>query len=84
MSPAPAAKGPPRPGLKWELFDIEADPGECHDLAAAKQEVVSEMAAAYDRWWTEMQPSLVNEGAYKTAPKENPFRELYRRQFPGG
>jgi len=84
VSPAPAAKGPPRPGLKWELFDIEADPGECHDLAAAKQEVVSEMAAAYDRWWTEMQPSLVNEGAYKTAPKENPFRELYRRQFPGG
>lgn len=71
---------PPR----WELFDLATDPGEKTDLAAAKPEVVRELAAAYDRWWAEVRPGLVNEEAYKTAPAENPFHTLYRRQFPGG
>ncbi|MFO7697071.1 MAG: arylsulfatase [Anaerolineae bacterium] len=34
----------------WELYDIEADRTEMHDLAGAHPEIVSELSALYDRW----------------------------------
>ena len=41
------------PGLEeapWELYDLRADPSECHDRAADHPERV---AAMIDRWWEE-------------------------------
>jgi arylsulfatase len=41
------------PGLDrapWELYDLGADPSECHDLAAAHPK---RLAAMVDRWWEE-------------------------------
>ena len=77
---------PPRPvplaERKWQLFDVAADYGEQTDLAAQHPEVVQQLAAAYDTWWTECQPLLVNEKA--VGPKLNPFAELYWQQFGGG
>ena len=63
----------------WQLFDVQADPGEQRDVAAGNPEVVRELDAAYDRWWGSVQPQLVNENA--TPPKENSFSTLYREQF---
>ena len=40
------------------LFDIPADPGEKHDLAAEHPEVVSEMNAAMESWRTSCKASL--------------------------
>ncbi|MBU1360439.1 MAG: arylsulfatase [Gammaproteobacteria bacterium] len=37
----------PRP---WELYDMEADRTELHDLAAQQPERVQDMAARYDEW----------------------------------
>lgn len=37
-------------GKPWELFDIEADRAEQHDLSAEKPEVVKELEAKYDEW----------------------------------
>jgi arylsulfatase A-like enzyme len=37
----------PRP---WELYDMEADRTELHDLAAKHPDRVRDMAAQYDRW----------------------------------
>jgi len=34
----------------WELYDMEADRSEMHDLSAAHPERVREMAAQYDAW----------------------------------
>ena len=34
----------------WELYDLRADPSECHDLAAAEPE---RLAAMIERWWEE-------------------------------
>jgi arylsulfatase len=34
----------------WELYDVVADPSECHDLAAAEPE---RLAAMVERWWRE-------------------------------
>lgn len=64
----------------WQLFDIKADPGEKRDIAADHADVVRDMEKSYDRWWDSVQPYLVNEKA--VGPRENPFKELYRKQFP--
>jgi len=65
-----------------ELYDIKADPGEKTSVLAEHPEVVAQMRAAYDRWWEEVLPALVNEDA--VGPRVNPFKELYWKQFGGG
>jgi arylsulfatase A-like enzyme len=64
---------------QWQLFDVKADLGEQTDVAAKHPEVVKELDAAYDKWWDSVLPGMVNENA--VAPKVNPFRELYEKQF---
>jgi arylsulfatase A-like enzyme len=66
----------------WQLFDIEADPGETTDVADQHADVVHELDAAYDKWWASLPPYLVNETA--VGPKVNPFKALYWKQFGGG
>jgi N-sulfoglucosamine sulfohydrolase len=63
---------------QWQLFDVSNDYGETKNLAAESPEVVKELAQAYDRWWDEIQPSLVNEDA--VGPPENSFKTLYWQQ----
>ena len=67
---------------QWELFDLKSDYGEKNNIASQHPELVKEFEAAYEQWWTSMQPLMVNENA--TGPKVNPFKELYWRQFGGG
>jgi arylsulfatase len=64
---------------KWELFDLTADPGEATDVAGKHPDVVKKLSAEYDVWWASLPPYLVNEDA--VPPKENPFKELYWKQF---
>ena len=68
---------------KGELYDLQTDPGETRNIAAQHPDVVEKLAKAYDQWWDETLPCLVNEEAYKTAPAVNPFKELYRKQYQG-
>ena len=68
---------------KWrlvenELFDLEADPGEKTDVAAEHPEVVAKMKAAYDVWWKESRPGMVNEDADLNGGK--PFVEAFKKQ----
>ena len=44
-------------------------------MIAAHPEVVAKLRAAYDQWWTDVQPLLVNEDA--VGPKVNPMKALY-------
>lgn len=66
---------------KWCLYDLKADPGEKSDIAGQQGDVVAKLDKAYDAWWMDVLPCLENEQAYKTAPKTNPFKEQYRKQF---
>ena len=47
--------------LRWELFDTEADPTECHDLASQHPDRLKELMAL---WWTQA-------GQYGALPLEN-------------
>ncbi len=66
---------------KWQLYDVKGDPGQQTDVVAQHPEVVKQLAAAYDQWWVDCQPLLVNEKV--VGPKLNPFAELYWKQFGG-
>jgi arylsulfatase A-like enzyme len=34
----------------WQLYDLEADISESHDLASTHRELVAELTAAWDKW----------------------------------
>ena len=69
-------------GEKWELFDVEQDPGEKTNIIEQNPEMAKELRARLDAWWAEVLPEMVNENAI--GPKENPFKERYWKQFGGG
>ena len=66
-----------------ELYDLKADPGETTNVIADHPDVVAKLRAAYDQWWKDVQPMLVNE-AVTNIPQINPLKELYWKQFGGG
>jgi len=65
-----------------ELYDLKADSGENRNVIAGHPDVVVKLRAAYDKWWDDVQPLLVNENVI--APKMNPMKDLYWKQFGGG
>ena len=65
-----------------ELYDLKLDPGESKNVIEQYPDDVAKLRAAYDKWWNDVQPMLVNENA--VGPKVNPFKELYWKQFGGG
>ena len=67
---------------RWQLFDVQMDPGEKNDVATVNLEVVASLAKDFEDWWKEIQPLQVNEDA--AGPRINPFKELYWKQFGGG
>jgi len=64
-----------------QLYDLKADPSETTDVSGDHPEVVAKLSAAYDQWWQECLPLMVNENV--TGPKINPFQKLYFEQFGG-
>lgn len=60
---------------RLELYDIQKDPGQEHDLAAHNRQLVEELVSAYEEWWR-----LASERADEYSrivlgdPAENPAR----------
>ncbi len=59
-----------------ELFDIKADRGQGRNVFAQHPEVATAMRAAYDAWWTEVQPALEEneQGSGGELPKKGKKR----------
>jgi arylsulfatase len=72
-----AKAGPPN----WQLFDLSVDYGQTKDVIEGHPEVARDLASAYDAWWAECLPLMVNERA--VGPAINPFQVLYYQQFGG-
>jgi arylsulfatase len=65
----------------WQLFDLSVDYAQKNNVIAQHPEVARELSAAFDQWWFECLPLMVNEKAM--GPAINPFQEIYYRQFGG-
>ena len=65
-----------------QLYDLETDPGETTDVANEHPDTVAALRAAYDQWWDDIQPGLVNENV--VGPRVNPMKALYWEQLGGG
>jgi arylsulfatase len=62
-----------------ELYDIRNDPSETTNVIDLHPEIVLDMRAAYDRWWSDTRPLMVNESAPNSPSR--PFFERYARQL---
>ena len=49
--PDPAHK---RPDIGWQLYDMEADPGEKTNLAGAHPELVAQLSRLYETWYADI------------------------------
>ena len=62
-----------------ELYDIQNDPYEKTDVADQHPEVVAEMREAFDAWWEETLPLMVNEDA--PYAEKQPATVRYEKQL---
>ena len=67
---------------KNQLFDMAADPGQKVNVAEENPEVVKEMLAAYEKFWDEARPLMVNEDAPMS--KTRPYHVWYAEQLENG
>jgi len=65
-----------------ELHDILADPAEEKNVIADHPEVVAKMRAAYDAWWAEAVPLMVNEKVPNSPTR--PYFVHYEAQLKNG
>lgn len=61
-----------------QLFDMTLDPGQTTDVAGEHPELVEQMRTAYDAWWRETVPMMVNEDAPMSPTR--PFHVLFEQQ----
>ena len=50
------------PADRWVLFDVKKDPACQHDLSAANPQRVAAMTKAYDQWWDDVYPVMIERG----------------------
>lgn len=61
-----------------ELYDVQVDLGQQVNVIDRHPKVVQQMRAAYEAWWDEVRPMMINESAtYEGAP---PYVKHYRQQ----
>jgi arylsulfatase A-like enzyme len=73
----------PRP-LTFELFDMEKDPLEMHDIAAKAPDIVARMKKEYEAWFKDVSSTrgYAPPRIYLGAPQENPVT-LTRQDWRG-
>ncbi|MEZ6067805.1 MAG: arylsulfatase [Planctomycetaceae bacterium] len=62
-----------RPG-QWSLYDMSADPGQEHDVAAAHPETLAGLSRAFDDWFADV---MAIEPTYPPIPVGHPARRRF-------
>ena len=62
-----------------ELYDMKADPSQKTNIIEKHPEVAKNMLTAYEKWWTQTRPLMVNESAPVYKGKQ-PFVKHYENQ----
>ena len=57
------------PAGRWSLFDLATDPKCDRDLSKAKPDLTTKLAAAYDKWWDDLYPTMIEKGGDKGVPE---------------
>jgi len=65
-----------------QLYDMQKDLGQTTNVIDQHADVVKEMRAAYDIWWQETRPLMVNEGVPMSPVR--PFHVLFKKQTAAG
>jgi len=61
------------------LYDMKADPGQTTDVASKFPEIVKSMKEAYEKFWKDTRPLMVNEDAPMSPTR--PYHVLYEKQL---
>ena len=61
------------------LYDMKADPRQTTDVAGKFPKVVKSMREAYEKFWKDTRPLMVNENAPMSPTR--PYHELYEKQL---
>ena len=61
-----------------ELYDMHDDPGQTKNIIDHHPELVDQMRRAFDQWWTDTLPKMVNEDVPNA--DERPFHVNYQKQ----
>jgi arylsulfatase A-like enzyme len=64
------------------LYDMQADPAQTKNVIAEHPEVAAEMRAAYEQYWKEARPLMVNETAPMSSTR--PYHEWFNQQKAAG
>jgi arylsulfatase len=64
------------------LYDMVKDPGQKENVAEQYPEVVKKMRTAYEQFWKEARPLMVNESAPMS--KTRPFHVWFAEQMKKG
>ena len=62
-----------------ELYDVQADPTQQRNVIKDHPAVAAELQHAYERWWGDMQPYLVNENV--PLSPTHPYQAAYVSQL---
>ncbi|MHC4994579.1 MAG: arylsulfatase [Planctomycetota bacterium] len=63
------------------LYDMWLDPAQTHNIIDDHPEIVAKMRAAYEKFWNETRPLMVNEGVPMSPVR--PFHVWYEEQLSG-
>jgi arylsulfatase len=61
------------------LYDMKADPDQTTDVASKFPEIVKSMKEAYEKFWKDTRPLMVNENAPMSPTR--PYHVLYEKQL---
>ena len=73
------------PNRPWQLFDMQADPGEDHDLARERPELVKELSLKYEEWMDDISQTVLKRLSIPVGyQEENPVVLNAPQSFPSG